>query len=170
MKVRPARAGPLPWGAWPRYLLIVALAAAMAGALPPGSAAASNRAPALIVEDDRGGPVRARERKIRRLIRNGSRVEIRGSYCLSACTMYLAVRDLCVSRRTVFGFHGPSSPLYGIALPPESFERWSRLIAAHYPEPLRSWYLREGRNRTVGFYYLTGEQLIAMGIGECPAR
>ncbi len=170
MKVRPAWSGPLPWGVWPRHLLIVALAAAMAGALPSGPAAASNRAPALIVGDDRGGPVRARERKIRRLIRNGSRVEIRGSYCLSACTMYLAVRNLCVSRRTVFGFHGPSSPLYGIALPPESFERWSRLIAAHYPEPLRSWYLREGRNRTVGFYYLTGERLIDMGIEECPAR
>lgn len=86
---------------------------------------------------------------------------------MSACTMYLDLSNMCVSRNVTFGFHGPSSKYYGVALPPAEFERWSRVMANHYPQPLRNWYMQTGRNITVGFYKMSGRDLIRMGIPEC---
>lgn len=81
--------------------------------------------------------------------------------------MYLGLGSTCVAPNTVFGFHGPSSRMYGISLPPDVFEHWSSVMASHYPEPLRSWFLKKGRYLTVGFYKYSGRQLINMGIREC---
>lgn len=81
--------------------------------------------------------------------------------------MYLALPKACVTPDAVLGFHGPSSRIYGISLPPESFEHWSRVMAAHYPEPIKTWFLKKGRFRTVGFYMYSGQQLIDMGIRQC---
>ena len=41
------------------------------------------------------------------------------------------------------------------------------VMAAHYPEPLKSWFLKKGRYLTVGFYKYSGRQLINIGIREC---
>ena len=122
----------------------------------------------VIVRDGQGGGVVARARLIRRYQANGTHVEIRGEYCLSACTMYLTLATTCISPDTTFGFHGPSSRLYGIALNPAAFEYWSRVMADHYPEPLRSWFLTNGRHRTVGFHEFSGRDLIDMGVARCP--
>ncbi|RMD89196.1 MAG: hypothetical protein D6811_12690 [Alphaproteobacteria bacterium] len=121
----------------------------------------------LVVTDDPGGELPGRVAEIARLRAARTAVEIRGRFCLSACTLYLGLPDVCVSPRTQFGFHGPSSPIYGIALPPRQFEHWSRVMAAHYPPPLRQWFLREGRRVTMGFLRLSGSELIAMGIAAC---
>lgn len=121
----------------------------------------------MIVRNDRGGNVAHRAQEISQLRQRGTRVEIRGEYCMSACTMYLGLRDTCVSPNTVFGFHGPSSPNYGIALMPAEFEHWSQVMASHYPAGLRSWFLREGRNTITGFHKMRGRDLIRMGIARC---
>lgn len=136
----------------------------LAVALSAPRAATANT---VVVFDDPGGSVSERVEIVRRLASAGTNVEIRGSYCLSACTMYLSLTDACVAPRTIFGFHGPSSALYGIALSPAKFEKWSIVMANHYPEPIRSWYMNEGRHRTVGFHRYTGQDLIKMGISEC---
>jgi hypothetical protein len=122
----------------------------------------------LIVANDPGGAIETRARQVASMQAQDVAVQIRGG-CWSACTMYLALPRTCVTRQARLGFHGPGSAHYGIALAPEAFERWSRLIASHYPEPLRGWYLREGRNRIVGFYELGGAELIRLGIPECDA-
>ena len=122
---------------------------------------------ALIIHDDRGGGVVERAQAIERYRQSGIRVEIRGNFCMSACTMYLGLENTCVRPETVFGFHGPSSSVYGVALSPASFERWSRVMAAHYPEPLRAWFLSKGRHRTVGFHRYDGAALIELGIERC---
>jgi len=121
----------------------------------------------VIIRDDRGGGVIERARLIEAYQANGTRIEIRGNYCLSACTMFLRLSETCIMPTTRFGFHGPSSPVYGIALSSASFDQWSRVMAAHYPEPLRSWFMEEGRQRIVGFHEFSGRQLINMGISRC---
>ncbi|MGJ8584381.1 MAG: hypothetical protein ACSHXD_09840 [Marinosulfonomonas sp.] len=121
----------------------------------------------LIVKDDPGGSIRQRVELISSLSRSKTFVEIRGRYCFSACTLYLALGRTCVLDTTIFGFHGPASRIYGFSLPPKDFEYWSNVMANHYPEPLRSWFLKTGRFRTVGFYEITGAQLIEYGIPQC---
>lgn len=119
-----------------------------------GTAATSGR---LQIGDDHGGKVSDRQRQIAILSRSGKTVAILGEHCLSSCTMLLALPNLCIHPKTVFGFHGPSD--YGAQLPPVQFEYWSQIIASHYPPGLRSWYLREARFTLSGYYYLTGSQL-----------
>ncbi len=149
-----------------RAPLILYLSAALAlVALLHGPAEA--RQGVLIVRDDPGGAVAQRVAAVRALRASRTRVEIRGDYCLSACTLYLGLADLCVAPRTVFGFHGPASEIYGIGLTPAKFEHWSQVMATHYPEPLRSWYLSVARNRTTGFYSIRGADLIALGVAAC---
>lgn len=152
MPLRAARAGPL--------LFLLCL-------FPPPASAESAPGPVHVVRRDPGGPVEPRLAEIAALRRAGARVEIRGG-CWSACTLYLGLPGTCVSRAARLGFHGPASQRRGIGLTPAAFEHWSRVMAAHYPEPLRGWYLREGRRLTLGFREISGAELIRLGIAECP--
>lgn len=128
---------------------------------------ASPSSPPMIVFNDKGGDLKDRVALIRRLELRGQRVEIRGGYCLSACTMYLGLSETCVSPEVKFGFHGPSSQTYGISLSPKDFEYWSQTMASYYPDPLRRWFLHTGRNITVGFYEISGENVIKLGVSKC---
>lgn len=121
----------------------------------------------LVIGNDRGGGVIERVQRVRDIRAAGTRIEIRGEYCLSACTMYLGLENTCVTPETVFGFHGPSSPYYGISLDPATFERWSLVMADHYPEPIRGWFLEQGRHRIVGFHRYSGADLINLGVARC---
>jgi hypothetical protein len=147
------------------FRFILALAAPLAqGLVAPLSAQVS---PAVYrVAGDAGGPVEERVALIERFRVDGTRVEISGG-CWSSCTMFLSLAATCVTPTAQLGFHGPSSPTHGVALAPDRFEKYSRLMAAYYPEPLRSWFLREGRNITVGFTRFRGSDLIRMGIRAC---
>lgn len=140
------------------------LAGAVIAGLPTGADAAGR---VMVVRNDRGGDVKTRIAEIERLRREGARIELRGKFCASSCTMYLGLPNACVDRNTTFAFHGPSSGLYGIALPDDQFEHWSRVMASYYPQPLRNWFLREGRMVTVGFHKKSGAELIRMGVPEC---
>ncbi len=147
-----------------KRIAVALIISAAAMGLPKASASVGGT---LVIRNDRGGNIDTRARQISRLRSEGTRVEIRGRYCMSACTMYLGLRNTCILPNTVFGFHGPSSPYYGIALPPEEFEYWSRVMASHYPRQLQDWFLREARNTTMGFLRISGRELIQMGIQRC---
>ena len=141
---------------------------AFAGLVAPAGAQAvpAGYAPrAVVIRNDMGGDVGARANKIAAMRAAGQSVELRGSACYSACTMYLALPGTCINRRTQFGFHRPS--YNGIALAPDQFEFWSQVIAAHYPPAIRSWYLREARY-AVRPVVLPGAELIRLGVPECP--
>lgn len=144
----------------------IASIVAVAGVYLNASWAANNEY--LIVQNDRGGSVRERVELIETYRTRGTRIHIRGRFCLSACTLYLGLDGTCVAPDTIFGFHGPSSQFYGFALPFQSFDYWSRLMADHYPEPLRTWFIENGRHRIVGFHEFSGQSLIEMGIAQCP--
>jgi len=149
-------------------IMAIAVAALVLNApLAVASVTGPDRSGVIVVSNDRGGLVRRRAARIDRIRAAGQRVEIRGRICFSSCTMYLGLPDTCVSPRTSFGFHGPS--YYGARLSPSDFEYWSKVIASHYPEPLRSWYMRKGRTRIVSYFRLSGRDLIRMGIRQCGA-
>ena len=119
---------------------------------------------AKVVQNDRGGWLGQRTAEIRQLRAAGQRVEVRGT-CLSACTMYLALPNVCVASSATFGFHGPSNN--GQNLSPREFEHWSWVMAETYREPLRSWYISEARYRTSGYHQVSGADLINMGYSQC---
>lgn len=120
----------------------------------------------LVVGDDRGGMVGARAQEIEGLRQARIRVEIRGSICLSACTMYLGAGDVCVSPATTFGFHGPTRN--GQPLDPAEFEHWTAVMARYYAPWLRDWFM-EGPRYRFGTNYvgLTGADLIRAGYPAC---
>jgi hypothetical protein len=154
----------MPWKCFIARAAGLALCLAVA-ATPVPSLAQAVPAQTVVVENDRGGLLAERLREIARLRQSGARVEIRGRVCLSSCTMYLAVPDICVDPDVTFGFHGPSS--YGRPLSPARFETWSQIMASHYPETLRRWFLSVARYRTSGYYRVSGAQLISMGTPRC---
>lgn len=121
---------------------------------------------ALIVQNDLGGSVEERLTMIAALRNEGRRVEIRGQ-CASACTMYLGLPNACVSRASQLGFHGPQSQYYGISLPPDQFEYWSRVMASNYPAPIAQWFMAQARQTTMGIITISGSQAIKMGAHPC---
>ncbi len=119
---------------------------------------------ALVVTSDYGGRLSERVSEIRNLRESGQSVELRGS-CMSACTMYLSLPNVCITQSARFGFHGPS--YRGEKLDDRLFQYWSNVMASHYREPLRSWFMSEARYRITGYYELSGAELIRMGYNEC---
>ena len=153
-----------------RLVAAVALGGGLALAAAPGSAFAQapqvvGYSAPLVIKNDRGGLVTRYIDRIKDLRRTGQPVEIRGEVCLSSCTMYLGLPQTCISRKTSFGFHGPSS--YGAPLDQKTFDRWSRIIASHYPAPLAEWFMNDARHSIWNVRHVRGSELIRMGIREC---
>ncbi len=132
--------------------------------LPLDVANAAQRA-SYVVGNDRGGYLHDRLIELGNLQRTGTPVQIRGRICYSTCTMFLGLPNACVDPNTTFGFHGPSQS--GRRLSPQKFEYFSQVMANHYPAPLRSWFMREGRHRISGVYKMKGTDLIRMGVKSC---
>ena len=150
-------------------IVLVGLAPTLTPSVAPAQDSSSTSSSAvMIIGNDQGGLVGSRAEEISRILSQGTHVEIRGQVCYSACTMYLGMPDTCVMPQTSFGFHGPSH--YGRRLSDRDFEYWSQVIAAHYPDPLRSWYLSEGRTRISDYFRISGSELIRLGLRQCPAR
>lgn len=118
----------------------------------------------LVIHSDHGGKIGARQREVERLAATGRRVEVRGR-CLSACTLYLGLENVCVTPQAILGFHGPT--WQGRALSPREFERWSHLLAAAYKPPLKRWYLEVARYQTTEPILLRGSALIRLGYAAC---
>jgi hypothetical protein len=145
-----------------RFVLIAAAVSLLFG--PPPAAVAVD-GPAYVVVNDHGGDVQTRIKEIRFVANHYSRVEIKGNVCLSSCTMFLGLPQTCVHPNTKFGFHGPTD--HGRPLSKDRFDYWSKKIAEHFPPTLERWYMSKARFLQKGYYCLTGEQLIQMGIHRC---
>jgi len=146
-----------------RRATLCALALAAAGLTAPDPVQAQS---VIIVRNDLGGSVENRLREIAQLQSAGTRVEIRGQ-CTSACTMFLGLPNACVTLSSRLGFHGPQSQYYGISLPPDDFEYWSRVMADHYPGTIRDWFMAEARQTTMGLITISGSDAIRMGARAC---
>lgn len=114
------------------------------------------------IDYDLGGPIGERIREMKNL--DGVRIE---GYCASACTLYLKLKNTCVTKNARLGFHGP----LGKDGKPLDFVSWNivtNLMADHYPPKLKKWFLEKGRfvsGRSI--YIISGKRLIAMGVKEC---
>jgi len=81
--------------------------------------------------------------------------------CASSCTMRLKVA--CITPNARLGFHGASSPS------PTAAQWGTQVMANHYPEPLRAWYLSGPANLSGSdVVWLTGEEVISLGAKPCP--
>mgnify|MGYP000548363786 CR=1 FL=1 len=150
-----------------KALAMLVLAAATTLAIAPAEAAQrpEGGARTLVIRNDPGGVIPARIADIATIRASGRKVELRGRYCLSACTLYLGLPNACVSPQTRFGFHGPSS--FGRRLVSQDFERWSNVVASHFKPELQQWFMTKARYRINGFYRISGRQLIQMGYASC---
>lgn len=142
-------------------------AAALVSSLPAQAAPQNNwgRGAVRVIGNDNGGRLRPRFEEIRHMRSRGDRVEIRGRYCHSACTLYLGAGNVCVTPSTRFGFHGPR--YIGEQIDHDSFDYWSRRMADHYPPQVSSWFLTRARYVTRGYMSLSGAELIRMGVPRC---
>jgi hypothetical protein len=119
----------------------------------------------IVIGNDQGGYVGERAGIVDRIRALGTRVEIRGAICYSACTMYLGAGNVCITPATRFGFHGPSR--HGQALDPAGFDHWSGVMARYYALPLRQWYMTTARYERTQVAELSGAELIRLGYPAC---
>lgn len=118
----------------------------------------------LVVRDDPGGAVMDYAARVQQL---GDQPVVIDGRCMSACTLYLGARNVCITRGARLYFHGPSSQFYGLGLPPDEFDAVSRFMGNHYPEQIKDWFIGVGRYRLVGFFEMGGAEAIALGAKEC---
>ena len=127
--------------------LIAALVLAACTPLPP-------LPPVVNVIYDGGGLPMPRAATIKQMTRVGTTVRIEGR-CNSACTMYLAVPNVCVAPDAVLGFHSAWSV--------HATDRMyigviNQFVSRHYPDNLKSLFLSD-YSKSVEFTYLTGQQV-----------
>jgi hypothetical protein len=92
----------------------------------------------------------------------GQKVRISGT-CISACTVYLGARNVCVEPDAVLWFH--AAHVGG-----RVDETATREMASYWPESVRAWAESAGATKALEFTRrrsLTGSDLIAMGMRAC---
>ncbi|PRY78057.1 hypothetical protein CLV80_10419 [Yoonia maritima] len=121
-----------------------------------GSSAWANQ-DSRTIRNDGGGNVNEYLVDLSFAILSGEKIQIDG-WCASACTLYLASTETCVTPNARLGFHAPRG-----GTDAENKEA-ARVIAARLPATLSAWYLKYGAeldgNR---FVALTGAQIVDMG-------
>ena len=155
-------------------VLALLLAAAPALAGPASEASAPLR-----ILNDPGGEIGVRIRQVAHLRAQGRVVRIEGT-CHSACTLYLGLEGACVTPGARLGFHGPRAAPRAVraqatrggsgaalGLSRAEADYWTGVMAAHYPEPLRSWFLIRMAEDPAPLRVLRGSQLIAAGLPAC---
>ena len=112
------------------------------------------------IEASPGGEARSFVDFFDRVRESGERVVIDGP-CFSACTLVLSIvpkSRICVTSRAILGFHAARLvDQFGGEYPaPEA----TRVVAATYPAPIRSWIKRHG-GLTTEPIFLYGRELSA---------
>ena len=162
-----------------RFLRIIGAALALALlAAGPAAAVAADPGPLRILNDP-GGEIGVRLRQVAHLRAQGRAVRIEGT-CHSACTLYLGLEGACVTPAARLGFHGPRAAPRAVraqatrggqagalGLSRAEADYWTGVMAAHYPEPLRSWFLIRMAEDPAPLRVLRGSQLIAAGLPAC---
>jgi len=120
----------------------------------------------VIVRDHPGGYLVGTIADVEDINALGLPVRIVGRSCLSACTLFLGARDVCVSPRTSFGFHKPGRAKGRGPLDQGTLDAAIRKAAEMYRPGLRDWWLQRG-SRSKRFLYLSGRELIRFGYPSC---
>ncbi len=130
-------------------------------------AALTEGADVIRIRDHPGGFLPRVVAEVTALNRAGVAGRIDGAYCFSACTVYLALHDVCVAPWTQFGFHAPRDPRSGRPVTGAAFDHATAHVAAYYRPALAAWWMRHGRHVERGMAFRTGAELIGMGYEAC---
>jgi len=106
-----------------------------------------------VVREDGGGRLVEYVVNYKRFQLENRRVKIKG-ICASACTLYLGLDNVCVTRGAKIGFHGAQSR-------GEWSKAGTKFLADYYKPKLREWFWKEAaylyRNNEV--IWLSGEEI-----------
>lgn len=97
-------------------------------------------------------------------VRVSEKAEIKGT-CVSACTMFLGAKNVCVHHDAMVWFHSAFNPTTHTVSRAGNEE-----MSKHWPPQVRDWALKVGVFNTTDFTWrkvLTGVELIAMGVAPC---
>ena len=119
----------------------------------------------IVIRNDPGGQVLPRVREIARINAAEAPVRISGRDCASSCTLYLGARRVCTEPDVLFRFHGPS--VHGRPLEPDYHAKIVAIMARHYPDRIRTWFLSGPSRETVGTVNLTAAEVHRQGIPYC---
>jgi len=116
------------------------------------------------VRIDPGGSIADRMQQIERIEKSGTLFRIDGM-CISACTMYLGLKSVCVAPRTVLGFHSSytQSPLGR----PEPSKYGNAVVMSYYPEKIRKWVQEKKVFDSLDLTPMTAEEAWDLGIPKC---
>jgi len=105
-----------------------------------------------------GGTLRDYDGTVHQYNASGERFRIRGR-CQSACTLFLAIRNVCVERSAVLRFHAGSSPT-----------STARMLGA-YDARLRNYLNDHNYMSSSAFHTISGSDMISrFGYKQCPPR
>ena len=108
-----------------------------------------------------GGPLEPYEAMIAQANASGELFRITG-LCKSACTMFLAIKNVCVERSALLKFHS------GV---PGASSNITQRMAATYNGALRSYVNEHHFMDTPAFHSIPGSAIIAkFGYKECPRK
>jgi len=113
----------------------------------------------ILIEDDKGGVISEYEKERVKLASDPSGVVLCGKIG-SAATIFVSLPNACSCPDALFNFHGSTKDF---RYSPEG----TAILASYYPEPLRSWYLREASHLLFTDHVtLTARELDAMNVLE----
>lgn len=111
----------------------------------------------VLIENDNGGLIAEYESERVKLASDPSGVVLCGEI-ESAATIFVSLPNACSCPGAVFRFHGATKSF-------RQYPKGTAVMASYYPEPLRSWYLRNAAHLMLSDHAtLTARQLAAMGI------
>lgn len=84
---------------------------------------------------------------------SGEEMRIIG-HCQSACTIFLAIRNVCVDPNARLLFHAGHDRQRNIS------ERWTQHMLNHYNAALRNYLVAGGYMRTLAFHTISGRDII----------
>ena len=91
-------------------------------------------------------------------------VEISG-VCLSACTMYLGLPEVCVQPRTVLGFHSASYTNEKGEQVISSFG--NAILMEYYPPVIKKWVTEKKALGSLDMTFMGAEEAWKLGIKKC---
>lgn len=111
----------------------------------------------VLIQDDSGGFITEYQETRTKLASDPSGVVLCGTI-ESAATIFVSLPNACSCSDALFNFHGATK---SFRYSPEG----TATIASYYPEPLRSWYLREAAHLMFTDHAaLTARELDAMNV------
>jgi hypothetical protein len=111
----------------------------------------------ILIQDDNGGIISEYEITRKKLASDPNGIALCGNIH-SAATIYISLPNACSCPDALFGFHGAAKMF---RYSPEG----TSIMASYYPEPLKSWYLRNASHLMFNDHAtLTARKLNNMGI------